>query len=124
METTINQRIAAIIEYSGMTLTAFSKKVGIAQTSLRECVINKTEPKFSTLYKVIKAEPMISPAWLLTGEGDMLLTINDNPSVLNNNELPLNDCIEATLQLKLKGNRNGSGFSLTFSGGTLEIEGR
>ena len=121
METTINQRISAIIEYSGMTLTAFSKKIGIAQTSLRECVVNKTEPKFSTLYKIIKAEPMVSPTWLLTGEGDMLLSTN---STLNNNELPLSDCIEATLQLKLKGNRNGNGFSLTFSGGTLEIEGK
>lgn len=124
METTINQRIAAIIEYSGMTLTAFSKKVGIAQTSLRECVINKTEPKFSTLYKVIKAAPSISPSWLLTGEGDMILSKNDSDVVSKSNEIPLNDCIEATLQVKLKGNRNGNGFSLTFSGGTLEIEGR
>ena len=124
METTINQRIAAIIEYSGMTLTAFSKKIGIAQTSLRECVINKTEPKFSTLYKVVKAEPLISPSWLLTGEGSMLLSENDSFEEDMHNDLPLNNCIEATLQVKLKGNRNGNGFSLTFSGGTLEIEGK
>lgn len=124
METTINQRIAAVIEYSGMNLTAFSRKIGIAQTSLRECVINKTEPKFSTLYKVIKAVPSISPSWLLTGEGDMILSKKDSDKSNNNNEIPLNDCIEATLQVKLKGNRNGNGFSLTFSGGTLNIEGK
>lgn len=124
METTINQRIAAIIEYSGMTLTAFSKKIGIAQTSLRECVINKTEPKFSTLYKIIKAEPCISASWLLTGEGEMLVSDTSSVSKAYSNDLPINDCIEATLQLKLKGNRNGSGFSLSFSGGTLDIEGK
>lgn len=124
METTINQRIAAIIEYSGMTLTAFSKKIGMAQTSLRECVINGTEPKFTTLYKIIKAEPEISSSWLLTGEGDMLVSNISCENPVCDNDLTINDCIEATLQLKLKGNRNGNGFSLSFSGGVLNIEGK
>lgn len=122
METTINQRIAAIIDYSGMTLTAFSKKIGIAQTSLRECVMNNTEPKFGTLYKIIKAEPKISPAWLLTGEGNMILESNEIIKTANNNDLTIDDCIEATLQINLKGSRNGNGISLSFSGGTLNIE--
>lgn len=121
MKTTINQRIAAIIDNSGLTLTAFSRKIGIAQTSLRECVVNNTEPKFTTLYKIIKAEPGISHTWLLTGEGEML-NIADKTN--SDNDLTMNDRIEAILELKLKGSRSGNGFSLTFSGGTLNIEGK
>lgn len=71
METSINQRIKQIVDDSGLTLNSFSKKIGIAQTSLRDCVVNNTEPKFSTLDKIIKAEPLISPEWLLTGNGKM-----------------------------------------------------
>ena len=74
METTINERIGMIIDYSGLTLTAFSRKIGIAQTSLRDCVINNSEPKHSTLYKIIKAEPLISPEWLLLGKGEMIIS--------------------------------------------------
>lgn len=123
METTINERIGMIIDYSGLTLTAFSRKIGIAQTSLRDCVINNSEPKHSTLYKIIKAEPLISPEWLLMGTGDMILS-NDNQKNKHFSENDNKTPIEAVLQIHLKGNRNGNGFSLSFSGGTLNIEGK
>jgi predicted transcriptional regulator len=72
METTVNQRIKLIIENSGLTLNSFSKLVGIAQTSLRDCVVNNAEPKYSTLDKIIKSNPSINPEWLWTGNGKML----------------------------------------------------
>lgn len=71
MENTINQRINMVINSSGMSLTAFAKMIGIAQTSLRDCVKNGSEPKYSTLNKIIIAKPMISADWLLTGNGEM-----------------------------------------------------
>lgn len=71
-EGTINQRIERVIEYSGVSLTAFAKKIGIAQTSLRECVKNGAEPKYSTLNKIVMSNPLISAEWLLRGEGSML----------------------------------------------------
>lgn len=75
-EGTINQRIERVIEYSGVSLTAFAKKIGIAQTSLRECVKNGAEPKYSTLNKIVMSNPLISAEWLLRGEGDMYRTSN------------------------------------------------
>mgnify|MGYP003303741984 CR=1 FL=1 len=72
MKTTINQRIAHVIKDSGKTLNAFAKAIGIAQTSLRDCVKEGAEPKHSTLIKIIQGNPSLSPEWLLTGEGDML----------------------------------------------------
>ena len=44
MENAVNKRIEAIIAYTGLSLTAFAKKIGIAQTSLRDCVKNGAEP--------------------------------------------------------------------------------
>lgn len=71
MYDSINQRIKSIIENSGMSLTAYAKYIGIAQTSLRDCVVNGSEPKFSTLEKLIKAEPLLNYEWLMTGNGPM-----------------------------------------------------
>lgn len=71
METTINQRIACVIESSDKTLNAFAKAIGIAQTSLRDCVKEGAEPKHSTLIKILQSNPLLSPEWLLTGNGDM-----------------------------------------------------
>lgn len=71
MEDSVNQRISRIIEKSGMSLTGFAKMIGIAQTSLRDCVKNGAEPKYSTLNKILIAKPLVSAEWLMTGNGDM-----------------------------------------------------
>lgn len=72
MENTINERIRSIVEKLGYkSKRSFALKIGVSQTSLND-VINGAEPKFGTLNKIVKAEPLISTDWLLTGEGDML----------------------------------------------------
>lgn len=68
---TINERIAAVIEDCGMNVTTFSKMIGVAQTSLRGVVKDGAEPKFTTLEKIIIAEPSINTNWLITGKGEM-----------------------------------------------------
>lgn len=79
METTINQRIGLIIKsFKYRSIRAFAEKIGVAQTSLNDIVRNGAEPKYGTLEKIIKAEPLISPAWLLTGKEPMLKP--DQPS--------------------------------------------
>ena len=80
MENTINQRIGEIIKKSGISLTAFAKLIGVAQASLRDCVKNGSEPKFSTLNKILIAKPMISAEWLLRGTGEMFLQSGDGKS--------------------------------------------
>jgi hypothetical protein len=80
MEETINERIGKIIDTTDKSLNAFAKRIGIAQTSLRDCVKNDAEPKFSTLHKIIKAEPLINPNWLLIGSGEMFVN-KKNPII-------------------------------------------
>lgn len=72
METSINERIKQIMNYlSYKSIRQFALKINVAPTSLNDVIKNNAEPKFSTLYKIITAEPSISPDWLLTGHGDM-----------------------------------------------------
>lgn len=80
MYDSINQRIKSIIENSGLSINAYAKLIGIAQTSLRDCVVKGSEPKFSTLEKIIKAEPLLNSDWLMTGNGPMKR--KDDESVL------------------------------------------
>ena len=72
MENTVNQRIGIVIESSGLTINSYAKKIGIAQTSLRDCVKNGAEPKYTTLNKITIAEPHVSLEWLITGKGSMI----------------------------------------------------
>lgn len=71
METTINERIKKIISYFNYrSVRAFAMKIGVAQPSLND-VINGAEPKFSTLEKILKAEPTINSEWLIKGIGEV-----------------------------------------------------
>lgn len=73
METTVNERIAQIISQCGYkSKRSFAEKIGVAQTSLND-ILRGAEPKYSTLYKILKAEPLISAEWLLRGKGEMLI---------------------------------------------------
>lgn len=74
MESTVNERIANIISFYGYkSKRAFADKIGVAQTSLND-ILKGAEPKYSTLYKILLAEPLVSAEWLLRGTGDMELS--------------------------------------------------
>ena len=61
---------------------SFAEKVGVAQTSLND-ILKGAEPKYSTLSKILKAEPLISAEWLMRGEGDMRVGNNDGMIIDN-----------------------------------------
>jgi hypothetical protein len=72
MEITINERFKMLMrELDYKSVRAFAAKIGVSQTSFND-IINGAEPKYSTIFKVLKAEPNINAEWLMTGEGEML----------------------------------------------------
>lgn len=82
MENSINKRIELLIKELGYkSIRQFAIKIDVAPTSLNDVVKNNAEPKFSTINKIVKAEPSISPNWLITGEGEMLK--EKAPSIAN-----------------------------------------
>lgn len=72
MEQSINERISMVMrEYNYRSVNQLANKIGVARTSLNDIVKNNAEPKYSTISKILEAEPSISAEWLLRGKGEM-----------------------------------------------------
>lgn len=69
-------RIKEIIAYSGLSERAFAIKCGIKPTTLNNQLIGKREVSLPTITAILSSFDEISSAWLLRGEGNMLLSEN------------------------------------------------
>lgn len=69
----ILQRIKALIEEKGCSVTSFSKKIGIAQTTLNNYFKYDRYPAYETLYAILHTFPDVSAEWLMRGEGEMYI---------------------------------------------------
>jgi phage repressor protein C with HTH and peptisase S24 domain len=93
MESSVNERIKSMVSELGYkSKRAFAHKIGLSQTSFND-VVNGAEPKYSTLYKIMKAEPSINPGWLLTGQGEMLKSEKDDKDAPTRHLVPFYDDI-------------------------------
>ena len=72
---TINERIGLAYKESGYrSVNAFSKAVGVAQTTLNACILGVTEPRATLLAAILAGLPDVSADWLVTGRGPMYRT--------------------------------------------------
>ncbi|MBP5561107.1 MAG: hypothetical protein J6X70_04840 [Muribaculaceae bacterium] len=67
----------AVIEYSGLSQTAFAKKIGSTQANLWR-QLNGQKVNVATLMAVAQQFPEVDCNWLLRGEGFMLKGEIDN----------------------------------------------
>ena len=81
MKESINERINALYEYSlERSIRAYAMKVGLAPTTLNECLRNGAEPRYTLIKRIIDSTPGLSIKWLLTGEGEMFESEERAPS--------------------------------------------
>jgi len=73
MESSINQRFAEIVRFSGKSINQCAKDLGVSQPTLRACVNGENKPSFDVVEKISIVFPMISAEWLLRGNGDMII---------------------------------------------------
>lgn len=66
------QRTQKIIDYSGLTIRDFAKKIGMPQTTLYSQLSGHRSISIITIQKIVKAYPEIEERWLLIGDGQML----------------------------------------------------
>ncbi len=67
----ITEKLLAVIEYSGLSQSAFAKKVGSTQPNLWR-QLNGQRVNVATLLAVAEQFPEIDCNWLLRDEGSML----------------------------------------------------
>lgn len=79
----LKERIIQFIDYKGISVQRFEKEVGLSNAAVSKMGDNTRR---TTIDKISNHFPDLNPNWLLTGEGEMLNTINHS-----NNEASLID---------------------------------
>lgn len=70
----ILERLKEYIDYKGIAISAFERSIGMSNASFGKSLKNKGAIGTDKLENILRVYSDISPAWLLKGEGDMLLT--------------------------------------------------
>ena len=73
MEKSIKSRVVAVLKHIGLNVNRASKFLGIPQRTLNRQVNEDGNISMDLVYAILNNVPEISPAWLIAGEGPMLL---------------------------------------------------
>lgn len=79
MESAISQRIRAVAGKYNLSITALSKRLGIAQQTLNRQIVGENAMSYNTVETILSCFPEISAEWLLRGEGEMIKGANCIP---------------------------------------------
>lgn len=79
-ESSMTDRIQTVMKTTKMSQQDFAKKLGISPASLSSILNNRTNPTANHVRAIHAAFPNINVAWLMFGEGDMLLHSTDEES--------------------------------------------
>ena len=71
----ISSRISTVIKSSGLTKTAFSKKIGLSQPFVSQLASGDASPSDRTIVDICR-EFGVSENWLRTGEGEMFVRLS------------------------------------------------
>lgn len=103
----IIDRLQSIIEHEGLTVSAFAKKIGVADQSVRGIVVQRrNKPGFDLIVKIVQAFEWLNADWLITGRGEMVKDsvnvkeTNSNESTLMNYIKEKDDKIEKLIEEK------------------------
>lgn len=66
------KHLLQFIDYKGLTIHAFEKKLGIRST-IDKAIKQNTNLRSDIFTKIIETFPEINASWLITGKGEMLL---------------------------------------------------
>ncbi len=73
MDNSIKERVAAVLKHIGMNVNRASKFLGVPQRTLNRQVNEGGNISMEIVYAILNNVPEISPAWLIAGEGAMLV---------------------------------------------------
>lgn len=70
----ILKRLKQYIDFKGISVAAFERSIGMANASFGKSLKKQGAIGTDKLENILNIYPDISPAWLLKGEGNMILT--------------------------------------------------
>lgn len=68
----IIERLQKIIEHENLSVSAFARKIGVVDQTIRGIVVQKrNKPSFDMLVKILQTFDWLSTEWLIMGKGSM-----------------------------------------------------
>lgn len=82
----MNERLRFFIENEGLSVRRFEEMIGSSDGKIAKFIAANSSLKSDTLQCIMEVFPQLSITWLLTGEGDMLLSSLDNNQGITKDE--------------------------------------
>ena len=110
----IIDRLQEIIDYAGLNVSSFAKKIGVVDQTIRGIVVpRRNKTGFDILAKILQTFTWINAEWLITGKGEMIkqettAKTENSPSLteliqyLREKDLKIEKLIEEKTELKIK----------------------
>lgn len=76
-QSNVNQRIKEVLQKNDLSVTAFSKEVGLPQATVNRQLMEDNKVSLSTIKSFLKRFPKVSAEWLLRGVGDECCGVPD-----------------------------------------------
>lgn len=73
------ERIKEYIDYKGITIAAFERSIGMSNASFGKSLKNKGAIGSDKIENILSTYDDLSPDWLLTGKGNMLKGVVEQP---------------------------------------------
>ena len=73
-------RLKQYIEYKGLTIALVERTLGMSNGALSKPIKNHTAIGSDKLENILASYPDLSPTWLFTGRGEMLLNDEQTPT--------------------------------------------
>lgn len=71
----IIERLQKVIEYEGLTVSSFARRIGVGDQTVRGIVVQKrNKPGYDLIYRIAQTFEWLSIEWLITGSGEMVKT--------------------------------------------------
>lgn len=68
----IIERLQKIIEHENLSVSAFARKIGVVDQTIRGIVVQKrNKPSFDMLVRILQTFDWLSAEWLIMGKGSM-----------------------------------------------------
>jgi transcriptional regulator with XRE-family HTH domain len=85
-------RLVDFKEQTGLSLNAFSGRIGMKQTTLHNQFHGKRDLSLETVINTLTAYSDLSAEWLMRGNGDML--ISDSTNIISNGDIRIEALID------------------------------
>jgi len=69
-----NDRITKVIEFSELSPAEFAEEIGVQRSSISHIISGRNKPSLDFITKIKTTFPQFEWNWLITGEGEMLIT--------------------------------------------------